>query len=451
MENRNDFQSKIGVVLAAAGAAVGLGNVWRFPTEVANHGGSAFLLIYIGCVIFLGMPVMLSEFLIGRRAKANTIDAYKKLAPKTGWVIQGYLGWFVAWVILCYYSVVAGWTLKYFVAGVCNQVMNQVDSKNYFIQFSSGSIEPVIYTIAFLLITHIIVVRGVQNGIERYSKLMMPLLFMMIVVLAICSLTTAGAQQGLEFLFRPDFSKVTSDVFLGALGQAFFSLSVGMGCLVTYGSYFSIDTSLTRTVASVVSIDTLVAILCGIIIFPAVFSATNQAPEAGPGLVFITLPQVFAHNFAHMHLLGFVFTIFFYLLLVLAALTSTIAIHESITAYIHENGKSRHCAAWITTSVCIVFGVLCTWSFGPLSDFKPFFGLTFFDFFDFLSAKIIMPIGGFIVCLFTGWYLDKKVVYNEITNNGTLKMPFFSVFIFILKFLAPVAIACIFMHELGWI
>lgn len=448
MERRSNFGSKLGIILASAGSAVGLGNVWRFPTEVGANGGAAFILIYIGCVVVLGVPVMLSEFVIGRHTHANTVDAYRQLAPRSGWVFQGYLGVFTAWFILCYYSVVAGWTLKYLVTAVCGQVTRISDSGVWFAQFTQSAWEPLLFTAFVLLLTHVIIVRGVQNGIERCSKVMMPMLLIIIAMLAVYSLFMPGAREGLSFLLRPDFSKINSHTILSAMGQAFFSLSLAMGCLCTYASYFRDDVSLPKTAASVVTIDTLVAILSGFIIFPAVFSI-GTAPDAGPGLVFITLPSVFQMAFEGMPVLGYLFAVLFYLLLILAALTSTMSLHESVTAFLHERGMSRRAAARVVTGVCLALGTCCSLSFGVLKDVHLLPGMGFFDFFDYVSAKIFLPVGGIIISLFCGWKLDRKMVKAEITNNGSLKAPLFKVYIFLLKWIAPIAIGLIFLNELG--
>lgn len=448
MEKRTNFGSKLGIILASAGSAVGLGNVWRFPTEVGANGGAAFILIYIGCVVALGIPVMLSEFVIGRHTHANTVDAYRTLAPRTGWVAQGYLGVFTAWFILCYYSVVAGWTMKYLVAAACGQVTKIADSGAWFAEFTQSPWQPLVFTAIVLLLTHLIIVRGVQKGIERCSKVMMPMLLIIIAVLGICSLFMPGAKEGLTFLLKPDFSKINSGTILSAMGQAFFSLSLAMGCLCTYASYFRDDVSLPKTAVSVVSIDTLVAIMSGFIIFPAVFSV-GTTPNAGPGLVFITLPNVFQMAFEGVPWLGYLFSLMFYLLLILAALTSTMSLHESVTAFLHERGMSRRGAARVVTGVCLALGACCSLSFGVLKNVHLLPGMGFFDFFDYVSAKIFLPVGGIIISLFTGWKLDRKMVKAEITNNGTVKAPLFKVYIFLLKWVAPIAILLIFLNELG--
>ena len=450
MEKRANFGSKLGIILASAGSAVGLGNVWRFPTEVGSNGGAAFICIYVLCVLLLGIPLMVAEFVIGRHTHKNTADAYRQLAPGPPWVFQGYLGVFTSWFILCYYSVVSGWTLKYLFSAIAGKVTTVTDSAAYFVEFTSHPWAPIICMVVVMLLCHIVIVRGVQEGIERSSKLMMPLLLLIIAVLVVCSFSMPGSEDGLRFLLKPDFSKLTSSVILSAMGQSFFSLSIAMGCLCTYASYFTDDARLLKTAGSVALIDTTVAVMSGFIIFPAVFSVADVSPDAGPGLVFITLPTVFEMAFAHVPWIGWFFAMMFYLLLLLAALTSMMSIHEPTTAFLLEHFQiSRRAATRIVTLSCIFVGVLCSLSFGPLSDVKFLFGMTFFDFFDFVSAKVFLPVGGFIISLFVGWKLDRQLVRDELTNQGTVKMHFFSVYIFILKWVAPLAIGLIFLNELG--
>ncbi len=448
--DRVNFGSKLGVILASAGSAVGLGNIWRFPYETGQHGGAAFILIYLVCVFVLGMPIMISEFLIGRRSRANTAGAYQVLAPHSPWRWVGFMGVLAGFLILSYYSVVAGWTLEYVLEAGANGFANKSaeEFKSAFVAFSQNPVRPLIWLTAFLLMTHYVIVKGVKKGIERFSKIMMPLLFILILVLVFCSLSLPNADKGLEFLLYPDFSKVDSNVFLGAMGQAFFSLSLGMGCLCTYASYFSKDTNLSKTAFSVGVIDTVVAILAGLIIFPAAFSV-GISPDAGPSLIFITLPNVFQQAFSGAPVLSYVFSLMFYILLALAALTSTISMHEVVTAFIHEEFHvSRTVAARWVTGGCIVLGILCSLSLGVL-QYLTVFHLSFFDLFDFVTAKIMLPLGGMFIALFTGWYLDRKLVEDELTNEGTLKVRFFKLYIFILRYIAPIAIAIIFINELG--
>ena len=450
---RENFGSKIGAVLAAAGSAVGLGNIWRFPIEVGTNGGAAFIIVYIGCVLLLGIPIMMGEFLIGRHTQANTAGAYRMLAPGTPWRWVGRLGVLSGFVILSYYSVVAGWTAEYTVLAVGNYFDGKTtaDFPQIFNQFVSNPWLSVSWMLAFMVITHIIVVRGVKSGIEKFSKLMMPALFVILIVLAICSITLPNASQGLEFLLKPDFSKITGTVVLRAMGQAFFSLSLGLGCLCTYASYFNRETNIGKTALSVSLIDTMVAIMSGFIIFPAVFNAGYMLgrSDIGPSLLFITMPNVFGQAFANIPALAYVVSVLFYFLLMLAALTSTISMHEVVTAYVSEEfAMNRRKAATIVTIACSVVGVLCALSFGPFEGFK-IFGMTLFDFFDYVASNIMLPVGGMLIAIFTGWYLDKKIVRDEITNKGTLRARYLPVVIFILKYIAPVAIACILLGQLG--
>lgn len=448
--NRANFGSKLGVILASAGSAVGLGNIWRFPFETGNHGGAAFILIYLGCVLFFGIPIMVAEFSIGRHSRANTAGAYQKLAPGTHWRWVGRMGVLAGFLILGYYSVVAGWTLEYIVQAGTNAFAGQ--SANDFIASFNGFIahpwRPALWMVAFMLMTHFIIVKGVEKGIEKSAKIMMPMLFLLLIVLAVCSVSLPGARAGIEFLLKPDFSKVDGNVLLGAMGQAFFSLSLGMGCLCTYASYFRNDTNLPKTALNVGWIDTMVAILAGFIIFPAAFSVGIQ-PDAGPSLLFITLPNVFQQAFGNLPWLAVILSIMFYVLLALAALTSTISLHEVVTAYLHEEfNLTRGRAAKLVTAGCTFLGVLCSLSLGVGKELTVF-GLTLFDLFDFLTAKIMLPLGGFFIAIFTGWYLDKRIVWEEVSNNGTLPKVVYRIWLFLLKYIAPIGIGFIFINELG--
>lgn len=445
---RANFGSKLGIILASAGSAVGLGNIWRFPCEVGENGGAAFILVYLVCVCFLGVPVMVSEFLIGRHSHANTATAYKILAPRTQWKWVGLMGVFAGFLILSYYTVVAGWTLEYAVAAATGRFFGAEDFTRFFNDFVSHPWKPLLYMVLFMLLTHAVIVRGVKDGIEKFSKVMMPMLLLIIGVLVVCSFSMPGSAEGLRFLLKPDFGKITTKVVLSGMGQAFFSLSLGMGCLCTYASYFTKEANLMKTAGSVALIDTMVAVMSGFIIFPAVYSVPGLSPDAGPGLVFVTLPNVFNIAFGNIPWLGYLFSVMFYVLLVLAALTSTISLHEVATAYIHESYHiSRKKGAYIVTIGCILLGALCSLSFGVLSDVT-LAGMGFFDLFDFVSAKFLMPLGGMLIAIFTGWYLDRQVVWDEVTNEGKLRIPIFRFYIFLLKFVAPLAIGAIFINEL---
>ena len=366
------------------------------------------------------------------------------------WKWVGYLGVLTGFLILGYYSVVAGWTLEYVFEAATGQFAGKSSSEfvSMFQQFSQNPIRPLIWLTVFMLLTHFVIVKGVQKGIERSSKVLMPLLFILVVVLAVCSVMLPGAEKGIEFLLTPDFSKITPDVFLGAMGQAFFSLSLGMGCLSTYASYFGKETRLGHTAMSVGLIDTFVAVLAGLIIFPAAFSVGIE-PDAGPSLIFITLPNVFQQAFSGVPLLAYVCSILFYVLLALAALTSTISLHEVSTAFLHEKFHfTRSKAATIITVSSLLIGIVSSLALGDWSSYT-IAGMNLFDALDFLTAKIMLPLGGMFAAIFVGWVIDRRIVRDEVTNYGTLKATFYPVYIFILKFIAPIGIALIFMNELG--
>lgn len=447
---RINFGSKLGAILAAAGSAVGLGNVWRFPYETGNHGGAAFILIYLGCIFLFGLPIMISEFVIGRRSKASTGKAYQVLAPRTPWKWVGYMGVLTGFLILGYYAVVAGWTLEYVVQAATGNFFGKeaADFIAMFSDFSQDPLRPLLWLFVFVLTTHFVIVKGVKEGIERSSKVMMPILFVLVLLLAVCSVMLPGAGEGVEFLLKPDFSKVTSDVFLGAMGQAFFSMSLGMGCLSTYASYFGKDTRLGATAMSVGVIDTLIAILAGLIIFPAAFSVGIQ-PDAGPSLIFITLPNVFQQAFGGWPVLAYICAVAFYVLLAMAALTSTISLHEVPTAFLHEQfGFTRGKAARIVTVGVLLVGMVSSLALGDWSGYT-LCGKNFFDALDFLTAKIMLPLGGMFGAVFVGWKLDRRLLHDEVTNCGRLRAPYYPLFVLILRYLCPVGIALIFINELG--
>ncbi len=447
--NRGLFGSKMGVILASAGSAVGLGNIWRFPTEVGRNGGAAFILIYLCFVFLLAMPVMVAEFVIGRKGKANTVDAYRRIAPGKPWFMTGYLGVLTSVLMLSFYCVVAGWTLHYTVESFTLGLSDREDYGGLFYGFVAGTWQPVVFLVLFMLATHMVVARGVERGIERVSNVLMPMLLVIIVVLVCYSLTMPGAAKGISFLLTPDFSKVTSGVALSALGQAFFSLSVGQGALITYSSYFGNDTKLVSSAFSVCVIDSVIAILCGFFIFPTVYSVEGVSPDVGAGLVFIALPNVFNMAFAGVPVVGYVFSGLFYVLLLLAALTSAISQHEIVTAFIHERFSfSRRLAASLVTGVCIVLGVACSLSFGAWSAVKVM-GMGFFDLFEFLTAKIMMPLGGMFIALFVGWQMPLPAVEAELTNGGKLRVHGIRLLVFLMRWVAPIGVGIVFINELA--
>jgi len=459
---RANFGTKLGIILATAGSAVGLGNVWRFPYMTGQNGGAAFILVYIACVLILGIPCMLNEFIIGRRAQSNTARAYARLANGTPWRLIGLFGVFTGFMITGYYVVVSGWCLQYIYASAAGHLTGDADYvKYYFDTFSSHPWKPIVWMLVFMLMCHFIISRGVEKGIEKGSKMMMPLLFILLVVIAVASCMLPGASKGISFLFNPDFSKVDSNVLLGGLGQAFYSLSVGMGCLCTYASYFKKDTHLTKSAVQIVSIDSLIAILAGLMIFPAFFAIYPNASElmsnpqlagqyAGPGLVFITLPSVFQQAFGGVPFLGEVVALLFYALLSLAALTSLMSLHEVSTAFFYEELKiSRRWGATLVTILCAAIGVFCSLSFGDGRDWLMIGDKSLFNWFDYLTGQIFLPTGGLLTCLFLGWYVPKQIIKDEFTNGGTLRGRFFNFYLFGVRFICPICILLIFLHQFG--
>lgn len=433
--------SRIGVVAAAAGSAVGLGNIWRFPSQTADGGGALFILVYVGCILFFGIPLMVSEFMVGRTSRANTAGAYHKLAPGTQWKWVGRLGVLTGFIIMGFYMVVCGWTLVYIFQSVSGYLSGVTDLSANFIALQSNPVKQIIWMILFTLLTAFFILSGVKKGIEQSAKIMMPMLFLLLVILALRAITLDGAEAGLNFLFRPDLSHVKSTLFLDAMGQAFFSLSLGMGCMITYGSYFNDKTPLVKTAVQVSILDTLVAILAGVVIFPAAFALTanpgtivDELVAGGPGLLFITLPELFNQMPGSM-----IWSTLFFCLLALAALTSTISLMEVVTVYIHEEYHiSRKKSTLLVTAGIIVLGI-----------FASFFS-SFFNFLDVASAKFMLPIGGLFISLFVGWYLDKKIVYVQLTNERSLKFSigFLKTYVFLLRYVVPIAMLAIFIYGL---
>ena len=446
MDKRGTFGSKLAIILTTAGSAVGLGNIWRFPFMTGQNGGAAFILIYLGCVLILGIPGMISEFIVGRYSQSNAARAYGNLGFKRARYV-GYLGILTSTIILGFYAVVAGWCLQYLFASISGKLIGDTNYIiEYFKTFSSDPIQPCLWGVGFVLITHYIVAKGVNDGIERASKLLMPLLLILLVILVIASCLLPGASKGIDFLLKPDFTKVSSGVFLEALGQAFFSLSLGTACLCTYASYFKKDSNILKSATQIALLDSFIAILAGLMIFPAAFSVGVQ-PDSGPSLIFITLPNVFRQAFETMPIVGFIISILFYALLVFAALTSTISMHEIGTAFFHEElHLPRNKAAWILTTVCGLIAVFCSLSVGAYSQLQ-LFGMSLMDFCDFLTAQFMLPAGAFLTSILVGWFVEKQLIANEFTNNGTLKDTFLKAYIFSVKFIVPLCILLIFLHQ----
>jgi len=453
MGERANFGSKLGVILATAGSAVGLGNVWRFPYMAGENGGAVFIMIYVICVVLLGIPCMVSEFIIGRHGQANTARAYRKLSGGTPWALIGYMGVLTGFLITGYYAVVSGWCLQYILASLIGHLNGDPEYfKTYFTELATDPVKPVLWTVIILGITYLIIEHGVRDGIERASKLLMPTLFILLLIIVGASCMLPGADKGVEFLFKPDMSKMTGDVFLGALGQSFYSLSIAMGCLCTYASYFSGYTNLTKSASQIALIDCMVAILAGLMIFPAAFSV-GVNPDSGPSLIFITLPNVFQQAFASLPVVGYCISLLFFVLLSLAALTSLMSLHEVSTAFIHEEMRmSRKRAALVVTVSTAIIGAFCSLSMGAV-DGLVIFGKSLFDWFDFITGQIFLPIVGFLTCIFIGWFVPHHIVRDEFTNHGSLKsagyLRLFHLFLFLVKYICPLAILLIFLHQFG--
>ncbi|KJF44823.1 sodium-dependent transporter [Draconibacterium sediminis] len=443
--NRDSFSSKFGVIAAAAGSAVGLGNIWKFPYIAGVYGGAAFLFVYLAFILAIGLPVMLSELIIGRSSRKNAFGAFKVLAPGTPWRYIGILGVGAAFLILSFYGVVAGWSIEYIVLSLKNgfSAKSPDEIGLLFTTLIESPVKPVIFQLIFMVLSAGIVIVGIQKGIEKYTKILMPLLVIILVFLCVKSVSLEGAKAGLNFLFKPDFSKLTADGILSALGHAFFTLSLGMGTLITYGSYIQKDNNLVNTVINVTVADTVIALMAGIAIFPAVF-AFGIEPSQGPGLIFVTLPNVF-----HQMPGGYVFSILFFVLLSVAALTSSISILEVVVAYFKEEFNMGRKASTILATVLIsILGVLCSLSMGVLSPYT-FMGLNIFDLMDWISANLFLPVGGMFIALFVGWYLGRKKVKEEVAQGGTLSGALLSIFMFLVKFIAPIAIAIVMLNNFG--
>ena len=446
---RANFGSKLGVILATAGSAVGLGNVWRFPYMTGENGGAVFILVYLGCVLLLGIPCMISEFIIGRHGQANTARAYRNVSGGSPWGFIGYMSVLTGFLITGYYAVVSGWCLQYIWASLLGHLQGNPEYfQHYFQAFSTDPVKPILWTVIILLGTWLIVEHGVRSGIERASKVLMPLLFILLLIIVVAACLLPGAAKGVSFLLKPNLAALTPDVFLGALGQAFYSLSIAMGCICTYASYFSRQTNLTKSAVQIGVIDCLVAILAGLMIFPAAFSV-GVSPDSGPSLIFVTLPNVFQQAFSALPVVGYVISLLFYALLAMAALTSLISLHEVSTAFVHEEAHmSRRSASLLVTIACCIVGAFCSLSLGSY-DSLVIAGRSLFDWFDFITGQIFLPIVGFLTCIFIGWSVPHKVVRDEFTNWGTLRGRYFHLYIFLVKYVCPLCIIFIFLHQLG--
>lgn len=443
---REGFGTSLGVIAATLGSAVGLGNIWKFPYMTGENGGAAFILLYLVATLLVGLPVMISEFIIGRRAQRAAVGAYKKLAPDKPWYFTGLAGVTAAILIMSFYTTVAGWVFAYaFKAATGGIVINSpAAAQEVFGSLAAGVWEPLIWQWITLVLTGTIILAGVRGGIERMTKTLLPILFVLLIACDIRSLTLPGAAQGLEFLFKPDFSKITGLTVLLALGLAFFKLSVGVGTMATYGSYIGRKESLPGTALKVMFSDILVSIMAGLAIFPAVF-AFGFAPESGPPLLFFTIPMVF-----NAMPLGQFFLAIFFILTSIAATGAMISLLEVPVAYLHEElNFSRKAATVISVLVIATLGSTATLSQSTLAEFT-LLGRSMFDLQDFLSSNILMPVGGIFIALFAGWKLGSRVIFDEASNSGTLNnTSFLSAYIFIVKYIAPVAIVIVLLYGLG--
>lgn len=433
---RGQWTSRLGFILAAAGSAIGLGNIWRFPYLAGANGGSAFIIIYLMFVFTIGLSIMIAEFAIGRRTGLAAVGAYKSYSK--GWTFAGILGVLSGFLIMGFYPVVGGWALAYVFKSFTGLLVNADAIGDAFGGFISNPIQPLLWMTIYMVMNIVIVAKGISSGIEKAGKILMPALFIMLILLAIRSISLPNAGAGLTYLFKPDFSVVTGGTFLAALGQAFFSLSLGMGCMITYGSYLKKEQKLPNNALIITTLDTCAALLAGIAIFPALF-AFGMEPAAGPGLVFVVVPTVFAQ----MGGFGVLLSIIFFISLTVAALTSSVSLLEVVVAYLIDQKKmARGKAVIISASVMAVMCIMASLSLGVMSDMPiPILGVGAFDLFDILTDKIFLAIGGLLLAVFIGWFVKKEDLRAELTNEGTLSFKAFEVWYFFIKFVVPVAIA----------
>jgi len=442
--SRDQFASKLGFIFAAAGSAVGLGNVWRFPYLAGKNGGGAFVLFYLACVIVLGFGLMLAEFVIGRHTQLSSVDAFKRLDKRFTFV--GAMGVLAAFIIMGYYPVVGGWSVAYIFKSIMGQLStDQAVMSEAFGALATGIASPIFWTAVYLLANVVIVAKGISAGIEKASKVMMPLLFILLIILVVRALTLPGAMEGLKYLFVPDFSKLTGDVMLSALGQAFFSLSLGMGCMITYASYLSKKDNLVESAIIVPSMDTGVALLAGMVIIPATVAFGFDLGQ-GPGLVFVTVPAIFA---TMGPVVGRIFGIIFFLLLTVAALTSSLSLLEVVVSYLIDNrGLERKKAVIVSSIILFIICIAASLSMGPWSGFT-ILGKNIFDFLDWVANSLLLPIGGLFITLYVGWFMGKDRVKAEVTNEGTVRFGLFEVWMFLCRFVIPAIIFVVLLSGLG--
>ena len=446
-KKREGFGSRSAVILAMAGSAIGLGNIWRFPYMVGEHGGAVFVLVYVLATLIVSLPVFVAEVVIGRRSRTNACDAFQKLAPgKRLWKAVGFLPILIPTMIASYYSVIGGWSVEYFFKS-CSMVFATVSPDSVsgmFGDFISTAWAPVLLHLLFFLLSAIVVAFGVKSGIEKFSKLCLPVLFVLIVLIAVYSISLPGSAAGVKYLFKPDFSELTPRTFAYALGQSFYSLSLGMGTIITYASYVRKNENIMVSSAGTAVSDLLFALLAGLAIMPAVFAAGIE-PGAGPGLIFQTIPYIFCKMSAEVPVFSAIASILFFFTIIVAAMTSLISLIEVGTAYLMEKfSLKRPAAVAIVFGVSGLAGVLCSLSFGPLSHVT-LDGKNIFDIFDWLCSNVLLLIMAFLAVMFVGFVLDKQDVRDEFLNGGSIKREgLFNVVYFLIKWVAPVAVVLIF-------
>lgn len=446
---RDGFSSGLAVFFATLGSAVGLGNIWKFPYLTGQYGGGAFLLVYLVCILLVGLPIMLGEFYIGRKARRNAVGAFAKLAPQTAWKHTGTLAVLAVYLIMFFYSCVAGWVYFYLFKALSGDFA-QITLETAKAQFGNvviGPWSPIIWQVIVMAVVSAILMLGVQKGIEKITKTLMPLLFILILICDIRALTLPGAAEGLNFLFQVDFSKLTPTVILTALGLAFFKLSLGMGVMITYSSYFTADTNFFGTATKVALSDTLVSMLAGIAIFPTVFSF-GMEPGAGPGLLFMTIPLVFSKMpFGNTLLVAFFF------LTSIAATTAMLSLVEVLVAYLaEEHGLSRRISVLVNAVIIVAFGALAALSVDKASllGHITIFDKGFFDLFDYISSNILLPVGGLLVALFVGYAADREDVRRELTNRGAVRLAgMVDLFFFVIRYVTPAALIVVFLNSVG--
>lgn len=439
MSSRDQFASKIGFVLAAAGSAIGLGAIWKFPYMAGTNGGSVFILLFILCTLLIGLPILIGEFMIGRRGQQDPINSFKEQAPGKPWYAIGWLGLLASGIILSFYSVVGGWILSYIYRAITFSLMGKdVNFEQLFGDIISNPLEVIVAQGAFMLLTVLIVQAGIKGGIEKASKFMMPLLFIFFILLFIRSVTLDGAMEGVKFMFVPDWSFLNGETLLLALGQAFFSLSVGVAAMITYASYLSRRENIVSSATTVAFMNIVISILAGLVIFPAVF-ALGYSPNQGPGLVFIMLPAVFEQI-----PFGSVFLLVFFILLLFATVTSSIALLEVVVSMgIGKKTHARTRASWIFAAIIFVVGIPSALSYGVLSNIT-IINKNIFDFMDFITSSLMMPIGALLTSLFVGYHYTKNIAKEEFQSSPAL----FKVWYVIVRYLAPFAILVILINQL---